>query len=64
VLQARRCYLGFAAPYLIVLASHLASYAALLTVAAALALGTAVLISRAPAAQQPAERDNRSQPAG
>jgi MFS family permease len=57
-------YLGFAAPYLIVLASHLASYAILLTVAAALALGTAVLISRAPAAQQPAERDNRSQPAG
>jgi MFS family permease len=57
-------YLGFAAPYLIVLASRLASYAVLLTVAAALALGTAVLISRAPAVQQPAERDNRSQPAG
>jgi hypothetical protein len=39
-------YLGFAAPYLIVLAAHLASYAILLTVVAALALGTAALITR------------------
>jgi hypothetical protein len=39
-------YLGFAAPYLVVLAAHLASYAILLAVAAALALGTAALITR------------------
>jgi MFS family permease len=39
-------YLGFAAPYLIVLAAQVASYAILLTVAAALALGTAALITR------------------
>jgi MFS family permease len=57
-------YLGFAAPYLIVLGSHLASYAVLLTVAAALALGTAALITRAPAAEQAAEPGNRSQAAG
>jgi hypothetical protein len=40
------CYLGFAAPYLIVLAAHLASYAILLAVVAVLALGTAALITR------------------
>jgi MFS family permease len=57
-------YLGFAAPYLIVLASHLASYAVLLTVTAALALGTAGLVFRSSADQQMTERDNRSQPAG
>jgi hypothetical protein len=48
-------YLGFAAPYLIVLAAHLASYAILLTVAAALALGTAALITRGGTGSQQAE---------
>jgi hypothetical protein len=57
-------YLGFAAPYLIVLGSHLASYAVLLMVTAALALGTAALITRAPAVAQAAGRGNRSQAAG
>jgi hypothetical protein len=57
-------YLGFAAPYLIVLGSHVASYAVLLTVTAALALGTAVLITRAPAGAQAAERGGQSQAAG
>jgi uncharacterized membrane protein len=45
-------YLGFAAPYLIVLGTHLASYAVLLVVAALLALGTAALITRAAAGEQ------------
>jgi MFS family permease len=47
-------YLGFAAPYLIVLGTHLASYAVLLAVAALLALGTAALIIRAAAGEQAA----------
>jgi len=38
-------YLGFAAPYLIVLAAHLASYPVLLVIAAALALATAALVT-------------------
>jgi len=41
-------YLGFAAPSLIALGAHLASYAVLLLIAAAIALGTAAAISRAP----------------
>ena len=41
-------YLGFAAPSLIALGSHLASYASLLLIAAAIALGTAAAVSRAP----------------
>lgn len=40
-------YLGFAAPSLIVLGAHLASYTLLLLVAAALALGTAAVVTRA-----------------
>ena len=48
-------YLGFAAPYLIVLGTHLASYAVLLAVAALLALGTAALITRAAASEQAAD---------
>jgi MFS family permease len=39
-------YLGFAAPYLLALAVRLASYPTLLTVTAALALGTAALLTR------------------
>jgi len=39
-------YLGFAAPGLIVLAGHLASYPILLTAAASLALGTRALVAR------------------
>ncbi len=39
-------YLGFAVPSLLVLAAHLASYAVLLVIAAALALGTAALVTR------------------
>jgi hypothetical protein len=46
-------YLGFAAPSLIALGAHLASYASLLLIAAALALGTAGAISRAPARTAP-----------
>lgn len=38
-------YVGFAAPYLIVLAAHLASYTVLLVIAAALALTTAGLVT-------------------
>ena len=38
-------YLGFAAPYLLALAASLAGYPTLLTAAAALALGTAALIT-------------------
>jgi hypothetical protein len=38
-------YLGFAAPYLIVLAAHLASYAVLLGIVAALVLATAGLVT-------------------
>jgi MFS family permease len=41
-------YLGFAAPFLLALAVRLASYPTLLTVAAALALGTAALVTRQP----------------
>lgn len=44
-------YLGFAAPYLLALAAHLASYPLLLTIAAALALSTAVLVARRSAQQ-------------
>ncbi len=57
-------YLGFAAPYLIVVGAQLASYAVLLAVAASLALGTAALITRAPAGERAPERSSRSQPAG
>lgn len=39
-------YLGFAAPYLLTLGAHLTSYSTLLTIAAALALSTAGLVSR------------------
>ena len=39
-------YLGFAAPYLLALGSHVASYPALLALTALLALATAVLVSR------------------
>ena len=39
-------YLGFALPYLLAEAAHLASYTILLTLAAALALGTAGLVTR------------------
>lgn len=38
-------YLGFAAPYLLALAAHLASYPVLLSIAAVLALGTAALVA-------------------
>jgi MFS family permease len=62
-------YLGFAAPYLIVLGTHLASYTVLLAVAALLALGTAALITRTSASEQAvdeqtAEGASRSQAAG
>jgi MFS family permease len=39
-------YLGFAAPYVLSLASHVAGYPVLLTIAAALALGTATVLFR------------------
>jgi MFS family permease len=39
-------YLGFAAPYLIALGAHVASYSILLAIAAALALSTAGLVTR------------------
>jgi MFS family permease len=39
-------YLGFAAPYLLALGSHVAGYPLLLMIAAALALGTATVLSR------------------
>jgi len=39
-------YLGFAAPNLIVLAAHVASYLILLAIAAILALGTGALVAR------------------
>lgn len=39
-------YLGFAAPYLLALGAHLASYATLLAITAALALGTAAFVTR------------------
>jgi len=39
-------YLGFAAPYLLAVAAHLVSYTVLLTIAAGLALATALFISR------------------
>lgn len=39
-------YLGFAAPYLLALGSHIASYPALLALTAVMALATAVLVSR------------------
>jgi hypothetical protein len=39
-------YLGFAAPYLLALCAHLASYAALLSAAAVLALATAAFVGR------------------
>jgi MFS family permease len=39
-------YLGFAAPYLLALAAHLASYSLLLLITAALALATAGLVAR------------------
>jgi hypothetical protein len=62
-------YLGFAAPYLIVLGTHLASYTVLLAVAALLALGTAALITRTSASEQAADEQtaegaSRSQAAG
>jgi MFS family permease len=46
-------YLGFAVPSLLVLAAHLASYAILLATTAALALGTAVLVTWQARKQQP-----------
>jgi MFS family permease len=46
-------YLGFAIPSLLVLAAHLASYAILLAITAALALGTAVLVTWQSRKQQP-----------
>jgi hypothetical protein len=46
-------YLGFAVPSLLVLGAHLASYAILLAITAALALGTAVLVTRQARNQQP-----------
>jgi hypothetical protein len=57
-------YLGFGAPYLIVLAARLTSYGVLLGIAAALALGTAALIGRGSAAGRAAERGAGSQVAG
>jgi hypothetical protein len=39
-------YLGFAAPYLLALAAHLASYPVLLSISAALALSTAAVVAR------------------
>ncbi len=39
-------YVGFAAPYLLALGSHVASYAALLALSALLALATAALVAR------------------
>jgi MFS family permease len=39
-------YLGFAAPYLLALGAHLASYATLLAITAALALATAAYVTR------------------
>jgi hypothetical protein len=39
-------YLGFAAPYLLAVAAHLVSYTVLLTIAAGLALATALFVSR------------------
>ncbi len=42
-------YLGFAAPYLLALAAHVASYPALLLISAALALSTALVVARASA---------------
>src|SRR5580693_4208861 len=62
-------YLGFAAPYLIVLGTRLASYTVLLAVAALLALGTAALITRTSASEQAADEQtaegaSRSQAAG
>ena len=39
-------YLGFAAPYVLALASPVARYPLLLTIAAALALGTATVLFR------------------
>lgn len=39
-------YLGFAAPYLLALAAHLASYPVLLLITAVLALGTAGVVAR------------------
>lgn len=40
------CYLGFAAPYLLALAAHVASYAILLLIVATLALASAALVAR------------------
>jgi MFS family permease len=48
-------YLGFAAPYLLALGAHLASYSTLLIATAALALGTAAIVSRR-SARQPEPR--------
>ncbi len=39
-------YLGFAAPYLLALGSHLASYSILLAITAALAMSTAAHVTR------------------
>ena len=46
-------YLGFAVPSLLVLAAHLASYALLLAITAALALSTAALVTRQALRQEP-----------
>ena len=47
-------YLGFALPYLLAEAAHLASYTILLTIAALLAAGTAGLVTRRSAQRPPA----------
>jgi hypothetical protein len=44
-------YMGFAAPYLLALAAHVASYSILLAITAAVALSTAVLVWRRSAEQ-------------
>lgn len=57
-------YLGFAAPYLLALAAHLASYPFLLTIAAALAFSTAVLVARRFAKQLEPQRPDTFHGAG
>jgi hypothetical protein len=53
VLNLMLAYLGFAVPSLLVLAAHLASYAVLLAITAALALSTAALVTRQALRQEP-----------
>ena len=49
-------YLGFAAPYLLSLAAHVASYATLLAITAGLALATAAIVASQSARQSPADQ--------